>query len=108
MAALVARHARRPTDLAARYGGEEFVLLSAGTESADALQTAQDICTELAAMEFEHEESPFGRVTISIGVAVQVPLEGADPDELVQRADRALYRAKIRGRNQAMLASKDG
>src|SRR5450830_1668369 len=108
VAALVARHARRPTDLAARYGGEEFVLLSAGTESADALQTAQDICTELAAMEFEHEESPFGRVTISIGVAVQVPLEGADPDELVQRADRALYRAKIRGRNQAMLASKDG
>ena len=107
VAELLTRHARRTTDLAARYGGEEFVLLSAATENDDAMQTAQAICTELAAMAVEHEESPFGHVTISTGVAVQVPQEGTDPDELVRRADRALYRAKIRGRNQAMLAQEN-
>ncbi|WUR12380.1 diguanylate cyclase [[Empedobacter] haloabium] len=106
VAELLTRHARRTTDLAARYGGEEFVLLAAATDATDAMQTAQAICTELAGLEVEHDESPFGRVTISIGVAVQVPHEHGDPDDLVRRADRALYRAKIRGRNQAMLAAE--
>ncbi|GGY73553.1 diguanylate cyclase [Pseudoduganella plicata] len=107
VATLLTRHARRTTDLAARYGGEEFVLLSGATEREHALETAQAICTELADLAVEHDESPFGHVTISIGVAVLVPQEGSDADDLVRRADRALYRAKIRGRNQAMLAQDE-
>jgi diguanylate cyclase (GGDEF)-like protein len=43
-------------------------------------------------------------MTISIGVAAMVPTEDSTPDQLVQMADRALYRAKEKGRNMALLA----
>jgi len=43
-------------------------------------------------------------LTISIGVAVMVPTEGSSPEQLVRMADRALYRAKEKGRNMALLA----
>ena len=103
VAELIAHHARRTTDLAARYGGEEFALLAAATDAADAYATAEIICAELVKLALPHEDSPFGIVTISIGVAVMVPTESSEPGMLVEQADQALYRAKDKGRNQAML-----
>jgi diguanylate cyclase (GGDEF)-like protein len=58
----------------------------------------------LVAEALPHADSPFGHVTISIGVAVLVPNEHSSPQELLHLADQALYRAKQRGRNQALLA----
>ncbi|MRV71099.1 diguanylate cyclase [Duganella sp. FT92W] len=104
VAELITSHGRRTTDLVARYGGEEFALLSASTNAADAYGTAAAICAELQRLALPHDASPFGVVTISIGVAVLAPDDTNSPDMLVQLADEALYRAKQRGRNQALLA----
>ncbi|MGO4380666.1 two-component regulator propeller domain-containing protein [Pseudoduganella sp. RAF19] len=104
VAQLITSHGRRSSDLVARYGGEEFALLSAATDASDAFGVAQAICSELERLIMPHDASPFGHVTISIGVAVLVPLEDSSPDKLVEMADQALYRAKQRGRNQALLA----
>jgi len=104
VADLITAHGRRTSDLVARYGGEEFALLSAATDVSDAFGVAEAICTELERLALPHEDSPFGRVTISIGVAVLVPTEDGSPTRLVELADQALYRAKQRGRNQALLA----
>ena len=104
VADLITTHGRRTSDIVARYGGEEFALLSAATDSADAFGVAEEIVAELQRRQFPHEQSPFGVMTISVGVAVMIPTEGSSPELLVQAADRALYRAKEKGRNQALLA----
>ncbi|MBY0556136.1 MAG: diguanylate cyclase [Burkholderiaceae bacterium] len=104
VAELITSHGRRTTDLVARYGGEEFALLAAATDATDAYGTAQEICAELMRRQLPHEASPFGVMTISIGVAAMVPSDASSPEELVQMADRALYRAKEKGRNMALLA----
>ncbi|GAB2851123.1 hypothetical protein GCM10027277_19250 [Pseudoduganella ginsengisoli] len=104
VADLITSHGRRTTDLVARYGGEEFVLLSASTNAADAYGTAAAICKELQRLALPHAASPFGVVTISIGVAVLAPGDANSPEMLVQLADEALYSAKQKGRNQALLA----
>ncbi|WP_342116610.1 diguanylate cyclase [Pseudoduganella sp. OTU4001] len=104
VAELITSHGRRSSDLVARYGGEEFALLSAATVGSDAIGVAQAICSELARLKIPHDASPFGHVTISIGVAVLVPNEHSRPEQLLRLADEALYRAKQRGRNQAQLA----
>ena len=104
VAELITTHGRRTSDLVARYGGEEFALLAAATDTADAFGVAEEICAELTRRRLPHQDSPFGIVTISVGVAVIVPTEGSSPEMLVQMADRALYRAKEKGRNMALLA----
>ena len=108
VARLITEHGRRSSDLVARYGGEEFALLSVATPGADALGVAHTICAELARLRLPHDASPFGHVTISIGVAVLVPTEDSSPEQLLRLADEALYRAKQRGRNQAQLAMDAG
>ena len=104
VAELITTHGRRSTDLVARYGGEEFALLAAATDAADAFGVARQICAELAKLAIPHEDSPFGIVTISIGVAVLAPDEHNTAEMLVDLADQAMYRAKEKGRNQALLA----
>jgi len=107
VAHLITEHGRRSSDLVARYGGEEFALLSVATPGADAIGVAQTICDELARLNLPHDASPLGHVTISIGVAVLIPTENSRPEQLVRLADESLYRAKQRGRNQALLAMEE-
>lgn len=93
----------RPTDLVARYGGEEFTVVLPNTELAGAAVVAERLREAVAASGFE-VESPGGpqKVTVSLGVAV---LEGVEAAErLFERADRALYLAKQRGRNRVCFA----
>jgi diguanylate cyclase (GGDEF)-like protein len=108
VAELIAAHARRTSDVVARYGGEEFAVLAPNIDADAALRVAREGCAELERRALPHAESPFGHVTISLGVAVVVPGAGADADAgmaaLIERADQALYRAKQSGRNRALLA----
>ncbi|WP_229518292.1 diguanylate cyclase [Massilia sp. PAMC28688] len=104
VAELIATHGRRTSDVVARYGGEEFALLSPATDATEAMEAAREICAELAKLALPHAKSPHGVVTISIGVATVVPDEAASSSTLIDRADRALYKAKKSGRNRALLA----
>lgn len=91
----------RPYDLAARYGGEEFVLLLPGTTMEDAISIAERIRQQVA--ELEVEECP-RQITASLGVAGWLAGEG--PEQVVARADKALYVAKSSGRNRVETASQ--
>jgi diguanylate cyclase (GGDEF)-like protein len=102
VAGLIAAHARRTTDIVARYGGEEFSLLAPATDCAHALAIARAICVEMAQLAIAHAGSPYGVITLSIGVAALVPDEACTPAMLVHRADQALYAAKQAGRNRAL------
>ena len=93
---------QRPADLAARYGGDEFVVLLPVTDTQGALDVAQRVLRAIYALDIPHGASPFGRVTSSIGVAQMVPGPNSKPQELLERADRALYAAKQAGRNRVM------
>jgi diguanylate cyclase (GGDEF)-like protein/hemerythrin-like metal-binding protein len=96
----------RATDLAARYGGEEFVLVLPVTSSAAARNLAEKIRQAVEALDIPHQTTQTGRdcVTISIGVATSDATTGHDAKELIEAADRALYRAKGLGRNRVCIA----
>ena len=89
----------RAGDLMARYGGEEFCVISAYTDSAAAQALAEKIRREVKALGLIHEDSEFGVVTISLGIAVVIPDHTKSPEELIRAADAALYEAKACGRN---------
>ncbi|WP_445001175.1 sensor domain-containing diguanylate cyclase [Halomonas mongoliensis] len=83
----------RSTDLLARWGGEEFAILLAGTSLPGAQTFANRLRTQVA----EHRLQGLS-VTVSIGIGEL--RYGEEPDSLLSRVDRALYRAKHAGRNQ--------
>lgn len=102
VAATLRASLRRAGDLAARYGGEEFVVVPVDADLEQARQLAQALCRAVASQALAHVRSPYGQVTVSIGVAALVPSVDAEsgPAALIRRADAALYRAKEGGRNK--------
>jgi diguanylate cyclase (GGDEF)-like protein len=95
---LVSSHTR-PTDLFARWGGEEFVILSPGSSGQLAYMAAERLRAAINQVMFEDA----GTLSCSFGVAQYV--DGDDQEAVMARADAALYRAKIGGRNRVELAS---
>lgn len=91
------RAALRDVDSIGRYGGEEFLLLLRGSNLAVARQVAERIREHVAAQPINMQGLEV-RVTLSLGVSVAAPGEAAD--ELIARADKALYAAKSAGRNR--------
>jgi diguanylate cyclase (GGDEF)-like protein len=85
----------RDSDFAARFGGEEFLILLPDTHHEGAIVVAEKLRTEIASAEV----TGIGRITASLGVAV-LPLDAVESDELLRKADRALYTAKEAGRNR--------
>lgn len=100
IAGRILRTVLRHADLAARYGGEEFALLLLGADAARANMTAQRILEEFRAYRW-----PLRSVTASIGIVQARTNECAQ--EIVRRADNALYNAKYGGRDRAA-AYSDG
>ena len=99
--AVLMRTSARETDAPCRYGGEEFVLLLPNTRLDVAGRVAERLRREFEVQRFDVGAESTAQATISIGVA---QLEsGEDPEELVKRADAALYRAKGQGRNRVEL-----
>jgi diguanylate cyclase (GGDEF)-like protein/PAS domain S-box-containing protein len=91
---------RRPGDIAARYGGEEFVVLLPATDQNGALLMAQRMRCAVSALRIEHLGSVHRIATVSIGTCSVTPFHGDDTAaDLIDAADRALYRAKADGRN---------
>lgn len=99
VAAVLRKHLRA-SDLLCRYGGEEFVLILPETIRAAAQSVAEKLCMMVAASQFRFKDQPVP-VTISCGVAA---FRANDTiEEVFERADRALYRAKNEGRNRACI-----
>ena len=101
--------ARREVDVVARYGGEEFAMLLPDTPAVSALLVAGRVLEAVRGLRLPHESSSTSdHVTMSLGVCATVPAVAQRPEELVKAADQALYDAKSRGRNQAVLRPLSG
>lgn len=92
----------RPHDVVARIGGEEFAIILPDTPESGALYVAKQISHALARREILNEDTPLGRVSVSIGVATILPDGSQRLKAWQQQADDALYSAKAAGRNQIM------
>lgn len=92
----------REVDCVARYGGEEFVIIMGRTAAEGAQECAQRIQKAAAAMKFPGFPPSFG-ITISIGLTVYQPTESID--QIIARADEALFSAKAAGRNRVVVGN---
>jgi diguanylate cyclase (GGDEF)-like protein len=99
VAQVVQRFARRPLDIAARYGGEEFLVALYDLDAAAARAIAEELRGSIQGLGIQHDDSPAGVVTASIGVSVVSPGPDCSSEGAVQIADEALYAAKRGGRN---------
>jgi diguanylate cyclase len=99
--AAVLRQTIRPSDAVARYGGEEFVLLLPATDHAEAVRVMTRVQRTLTRKFFLHNNE---RVLITFSAGVAVRTEGEGRDELIARADGAMYQAKQSGKNRVCVA----
>jgi diguanylate cyclase (GGDEF)-like protein len=93
----------RKTDMIARYGGEEFGVILPGATLRPALRKARKLIEELARADWAVDAATKLRFTASMGVAAWH--DGDDAAALIERVDRALYRAKHEGRNRVSKAA---
>jgi diguanylate cyclase len=99
--ARIVRRSIRPTDVISRYGGEEFVILLPETLLDEAVRVMARVQRELTRRIFLHNHE---RVLITFSAGVAQRVSGEQQDELIARADRALYHAKQAGKNRVAAA----
>ena len=100
VAQVIASALQRPSDMVARYGGDEFVILLPNTTLEGALYLAQEIRDRVCRLQVRHEKSPVaGHVTLTLGVSNGFPVDDLPEDKFIGLADKALYEAKVKGRN---------
>jgi diguanylate cyclase (GGDEF)-like protein len=89
----------RAEDIACRYGGEEFTIMLPDITHDIAMERAECVRRAVAELNLTFDSEIFSEITVSIGMAMY-PMDGEAADQLLRRADMALYRAKRGGRNQ--------
>ena len=102
VARLLTAMARRPGDLTARYGGEEFAVILPNVGPGHARHLAEHLRAAVEKLVIPHLASPLGHLSISLGLAIG----DGDPEQLLARADQALYQAKAQGRNRVCESSE--
>lgn len=90
---------RRPSDLVSRFGGEEFAMILPNTSQEGALTVAELMRETVFQLPLSWDQSAIP-LTISVGLCAEVITDDQDINTLVERADKALYRAKNEGRNR--------
>ena len=99
VARTVRNNTKRAADFVARYGGEEFIVVLPDTDAVGAGKFAERVREQVAALDIEHSKSPYGKVTISLGIASITPVQSDEAQDLIEAADKALYTAKHEGKN---------
>jgi diguanylate cyclase len=99
--AAVVRSTLRPNDSVGRYGGEEFLVMLPDTGTKESAAVMARVKRQLARQPLAEKTGPLN-ITFSAGVATRI--RGETFDDVLARADAALYRAKRAGRNRVMLA----
>ena len=89
----------RTSDIPCRYGGEEMSIILTNTKKEDAITTAKKVWSAIRERKFELADGSWANVTISVGVA-SMPNNGKTPQELIEFADKCLYKAKQNGRDR--------
>lgn len=102
--ASILKSAIRQEDIACRFGGEEFCIVCPSMDMKYAKLIAERILKAVRSQELEMNQLSLGTVTASIGVAMY-PEHGNKIDDVIKVADEALYKAKEKGRDRAILAS---
>jgi diguanylate cyclase (GGDEF)-like protein len=97
IAKCIGQAARRGLDVVTRYGGEEFAIILPETDIAGAKVVADNVRRNT-----EADTQFLQPTTMSLGIA-SMQGEQINPQELVDQADRALYQAKLQGRNRAVV-----
>jgi len=106
VAAALAAALYRPDDFLARYGGEEFAVILPRTGLTGACAVAERLRATIQNLGIVHPASPAGdRLSISQGVACQIPECRSSARQMIAMADQALYQAKASGRNRVSVAS---
>ncbi len=95
------RQVLRTHDVFGRIGGEEFGVILPSTDPRSAQTVAERIRRRVEALDLEYDRRRFS-MTVSIGIAPAV-VDDSSIDEILERADRALYKAKTEGRNRSCL-----
>ena len=104
LATILQKYCRRNLDTLVRFGGEEFVMLLPATDLEGVLKVAESIRHHVQYAQFWFEDQRMS-VTVSMGVHVCVPPGHATPENLMHKADEALYLAKRNGRNRIEVAT---
>jgi len=104
VAAALQQVVKRPGDLLARYGGEEFAAILPETDAEGVARVAEAMRAAVEAIDVEHGYSQVAdHVTISVGCCAQVVTAETTAEQLLNRADTALYAAKRQGRNRVVI-----
>ena len=102
--ALVLQNNKRELDLLGRYGGEEFLMFLPHAEVSEAAAACERIRSSIEQHAFEFDGQAL-KITISVGVATENIEDISSIEDLIRRADRALYQAKATGRNRVVTAA---
>lgn len=102
IARLLSNVLQRPSDLLARYGGEEFAILMPKANVCDAIELVEIIRAHMNNLKIPHQTSQLDckHLTLTFGISCLIPTLYYDPQSLINTADKALYQAKVSGRDR--------
>jgi len=101
IATALAKLFKRAGEVVARYGGEEFVILMPGVSPGETIEAAERARLQIEELKIPHPSSDAAAVvTVSVGHSIGLPGENNSKMELISVADKALYKAKLNGRNR--------